>query len=190
VIDWTAIQTGLTDLVETLSGVPAQMQDEPRDFVDPDTRAVALLNVFSVGTLNSAPERAYADGDPLGYAEAPYGDLWGDSSPNVVETVSEVEEVVLRVLVESYSQHPQEVARHLLERLRTRFGWTSTQTTLRDLGVSYQRSDLFTEVSTTYDDRVISAGVVDFRLTVRNTESDTENQHARIESAEPYHAGP
>jgi hypothetical protein len=187
VIDWETIQEGLQELVESLSGAPAQMQDEPRDYVDPDVRAVALLSVFSIGALSSRPDKDYEDGEGLGYAEAPFGDLWGGSSPNLIEWVSEVEEIVLRVLLESYSQHPSDVARAYLERLRARLCWTSSLQTIKGLGLSYQSTDQVTEVSTTYDDHVISAAVLDVRFTVRNNETDTANPHARIETVETQH---
>lgn len=154
-MDLVVIQPALKSLVEALTGIDAYFENDPRDsFINPETGAHALLRIGSPTIIGKDECRTIEVEDPEPGEELQ--DLWeGQRS------------FVLTIKVEAFDPAPDKNAIHLLEGLRNRLPFKTTQAALEAARCALIKSGVVLDLGESRDDHIWSIGALDLTLSTR-----------------------
>jgi hypothetical protein len=175
-VDWSGFKTAVQALVVALTGLPSEMvvwADEPRPNIDPGDNAIVVLDITSDEMIGSPVGELVSSGeDPI------------DTSSDAVMTYYTTHTVTVQVRAESIAQEGSRWAAKWVSQVLSRFGWDSTQQSLRTAGIAFVDTDRLVKLPDfQIDDRAWSAASANVRFAVVLSEVDTGYDGAFIKSA-------
>lgn len=157
-------RTVLVNLIATLTGIPTVLESDPRPFVDPTAKGIAIVSVRTTGAHGWDDARAVYD----------------TPSDGLVWTQCGTRRATLTVRVEQFPTAPSKWAYDVLETLRMRIQRDTSLATLRAANMALIDYEDTQDLELFYDDHRVTAATMDVILAAAVTDSDPTQEGGYI----------